>query len=57
MDNGTRRRWTAEDKLKVPQEARQAGRKGSEVCRQPAMQPTEATMFALSPLGDAARLR
>ena len=41
MGNATRRRWTAEQKLSIVQEARQAGQTVSEVCRRHQIQPTQ----------------
>lgn len=41
MDKATRRRWTAEQKLNILQEARQAGQTVSEVCRRHQIQPTQ----------------
>lgn len=40
-DSKRRRRWTAEEKLTILQEARQAGHTVSEVCRRHQIQPTQ----------------
>lgn len=40
-DPSRRRRWTAEGKLAILQEARQAGHMVSEVCRRHQIQPTQ----------------
>ena len=40
-DSKRRRRWTAEEKLTILQEARQAGHTVSEVCRRHQVQPTQ----------------
>src|SRR3990170_5951011 len=64
MSNPQRRRWTAEEKLKVLEEARQVGQSVSEVCRRHQLAPgqfylweKQARRGALEALRDGQRGR
>ncbi len=64
MSNPQQRRWTAEEKLKILEEARQAGQSVSEVCRRQQIAPgpfylweKQARRGALQALRDGKRGR